>query len=180
MSRLPVIPAGSVPDDALILFSQIRRAAGMLPNAYAVIGSHHPSALALLLTGDAALGKTGGLTRAEVEAVRLAVSAHNGCDYCVAAHAMIGQKSGLSLDATRALRAGRAETGDARRDALVRFALSVVSTRGTLPEAEVQALLAAGVTPAQVIEVLLVISLITLTNLVNRVNDTPVDFPQPQ
>ncbi|WP_019644153.1 carboxymuconolactone decarboxylase family protein [Novispirillum itersonii] len=179
MSRLPSLAADAVPAEALTLFAQIRKAAGMLPNAYAVIGGHSPAALALLLSGDAALSK-GTLSRADIEAVRLAVSALNGCDYCVAAHALIGEKSGLSREATRALRAGRAQTGDSRRDALVQFALTVAGTRGTVPEAAVQAVIQAGVTPAQVIETLLVIALITMTNLVNRVNDTAVDFPLPQ
>ncbi|MEF7612472.1 carboxymuconolactone decarboxylase family protein [Aquincola sp. MAHUQ-54] len=177
MSRLPTLPLADAPEAARPLFEQIRRAAGMVPNAYAAIGAHSPAALALMLGGDGALAR-GTLSKADIEAVRLAISAQNGCDYCVAAHSMLAGKAGLKPEALHALRTGE-PTGDERRDALVHFARATAGTRGTVPEAELQAVLAAGFTPAQVTDTLLVISLITFTNLFNRVNDTVIDFPTP-
>ncbi len=71
----------------------------------------------------------------------------------------------------------RTATGDAKRDALVHFVRQLVTTRGTLPAAELQALQTAGYSERQVAEIALVVSSITFTNLVNRINDTDVDFP---
>lgn len=48
------------------------------------------------------------------------VSQSNGCGYCVAAHSLLGKIAGLSEEAVRQIRAGQ-PTGDAKRDALVRF-----------------------------------------------------------
>lgn len=177
MSRLPIPPIENAPAAAAGLFAQIQRGLGRVPNAYATIGSHSPGALAALLGADAALGQ-GGLAKAEIEAIRLAVSELNGCDYCVAAHTVVGKMVGLAPETMKSIRAGQ-DSGEARRDALLRFVREVQGTRGTVPAAAVEAVLAAGYTPQQLVEALLVISLITFTNLVNRVNDTELDFPRP-
>lgn len=108
--------------------------------------------------------------------MRLAVSALSGCDYCLAAHTMIGKMAGLAPDAMKQIRAGHA-TGDARRDALLAFVRSIVTSRDTVPAAVLDAVLEAGFTERQVIETILVVTSITFTNLVNRVNDTTLDFP---
>ena len=177
MSRLQHVAPDAAPAAAQALFAQIKQAVGKLPNAYATIGTLSPDSLGLLLSGDAVLGK-GSLSKTDIEAIRLAVSADNGCDYCVAAHSMVGKMVGLKADELSQLRAGEA-TGNAQRDALVRFTRLVNDSRGTVPAEAVQQVLAAGYSETQVIEILLAISLITFTNLVNRVNDTTVDFPKP-
>lgn len=177
MSRFPLTGVPEAHDAAAPLFDKIRQAVGKVPNAYLAIGNHSPGALELLLSGDAVLHRS-GLSRQETEAVRLAISAQNGCDYCVAAHHLAGKAARLDADELRRLREGVA-TGNTKRDALVRFALKAAATRGTVPDAEVQAVLAAGYSAKDVIDVLLVVSLITFTNLVNRVNDTEIDFPIP-
>lgn len=176
MSRIPLIPQDQLSSASTELFAQVKKAVGKVPNAYATIGGHSPSALAVLLGADAALSK-GTLSRAEIEAIRLAVSEINGCDYCVAAHTMVGKMVGLQPDAMRQIRAGDA-TGQDKLDALIHFVRAVQATRGTVPAQELAAVTAAGYTSAQVIEALLAVSMITFTNLVNRVNDTDIDFPR--
>ncbi len=176
MSRFPLVPTEQLPAAAADLFAQIKKGLGKVPNAYATIGGYSPGALAALLSTDAALGK-GALGKADIEAIRLAVSEVNGCDYCVAAHTVVGKMVGLPPEAMHQIRAGEA-TGQAARDALLHFVRSVQSTRGTVPAPVVDAVLSAGYSPQQLIEALLVISMITFTNLVNRVNDTDLDFPR--
>jgi len=178
MSRLPLVSVENSSEQSRLVFEQVRKAMGKLPNAYALIGGYSPDALSLLLSGDAALGK-GQLSRQEIEAVRLAISTQNGCDYCVAAHSAVGKMVGLPAAELTQLRAGQ-PTGHNKRDALVGFARQVAGSRGEVDASVVQAVLAAGYTPGQVIEVLLVVALISFTNLVNRVNDTPIDFPKPE
>jgi uncharacterized peroxidase-related enzyme len=177
MSRLIAPAVADAPEAAQPLFEQIRKAAGKLPNAYALIGALSPASLKLMLDGDAVLAK-GTLSRADIEALRVAVSARNGCDYCVAAHSLIGKMAGLKPDELRQLRAGES-VEDAKRRALVDFAQDLVASSGTVAAERVQAVLDAGWTSAQIVEAMLAISLISFTNLVNRVNDTPIDFPIP-
>ena len=175
MSRLSTIQPANAEGLAATLFAGIKKAVGKVPNAYATIGTHSPESLAAVLALDDTLGKT-SLSRTEIEAVKLAVSAHAGCDYCVAAHSLMGRKAGLATEHLRQLRGG-GETGQEKLDALVRFVRTLVQTQGTVPAAQVQAVLAAGYTERQLVEVALAITTITFTNLVNRINDTEVDFP---
>lgn len=150
----------------------IKKAVGKVPNVYATVGAHSPDVLASILAIEDTIGKS-SLSKSDIETVNLAVSEAASCDYCVAAHTFIGQFAGLSQEATKQVRAGTG-SGDAKRDALVQFVRKLISTRGTLPATELDAVRAEGYTEQQVIEIALVISPVTLTNLVNRVNDTVV------
>lgn len=175
MSRLSTLAVADATGSTAELFTKIRKAVGKVPNAYATIGTHHPEALAAMLGIDAILAG-GTLSKAEIETIKLAVSENAGCDYCVAAHTLAGKFAGLSPEAMRQIRAGE-PTGDVKRDALVTYVRSVVSTRGTVPAEQLDHFIAAGFTERQVIEVSLAIASITFTNLVNRANDTTLDFP---
>lgn len=175
MTRLNTIDIAQATGPAANLFTAIKGAVGMVPNAYAAIGSNSPLALEAFLNLDGAVGK-GSLSKKEVELVKLVVSAVSGCDYCLAAHTMIGKKSGLNREQILAFRQG-APSGDARLDALAAFVRSLVTTTGTASEAAVAQIKAAGFSDAQIVDTLLAISAITFTNLLNRVNDTVLDFP---
>jgi len=175
MSRLSQLRIQDATGDAANLFSAIRKAVGKVPNAYVAIGSHSPAALSLLLQGEHSLTS---LPKADVEAVRLAISTENGCDYCVAAHSLVGKSAGVPEGQLRSIREGGL-TGDGKRDALLRFAKEVSMTSGPVDAARLDRVLSAGYTQQQVVELLMVIALIAFTNMFNRVNDTEIDFPSP-
>ena len=175
MSRLTTIRPEDATGPAAEVFAKLKKAAGKVPNAYTTVGTHSPEALSAALAFDVAVA-AGTLGKADIEVIKLAVSEHAGCDYCVAAHTVMGKLAGLSGDDMKKVRAGVA-TGEAKRDALVTYVRTLVGTRGTVPEAVVDAVRAAGYTDRQLIEINLAIASITFTNLVNRVNDTTLDFP---
>jgi uncharacterized peroxidase-related enzyme len=175
MSRLHTVTPEQATGRAAELFTGIKAAVGMVPNAYATIGSNSPAALEAALNLDAVLRKS-SLSAKQVETIKLAVSALVQCDYCVAAHSLMGKHAGLGREAIMALRTGAA-TSDPAIDALANFVKLLVSTTGTVPAEHVAAVKAAGYSDAQVIDTLLAVADITFTNLVNRVNDTVIDFP---
>ena len=175
MSRLSTIAPEAATGATAELFAKIKKAAGKVPNAYATIGTHSPEALGVMLSVDAVVS-SGTLSKADIETIKLAVSEIAGCDYCIAAHTLMGKFAGLSPEGMKQIRAGD-PTGDTKRDALVRFVRTLVDTRGTVPAEELGAVREAGYTERQVIEVCLAVTSITFTNLVNRVNDTTLDFP---
>ncbi|CAB3766965.1 hypothetical protein LMG29542_05488 [Paraburkholderia humisilvae] len=86
------------------------------------------------------------------------------------------QMVGLTPETMRKIRAGD-PTGDAKRDALVRFVRTLIKTSGTIDAAEVNRVRNAGYTERQILEIALAIAVITFTNLANRINDTVIDFP---
>ncbi|GAB2890875.1 peroxidase-related enzyme [Paraburkholderia jirisanensis] len=175
MSRLASIQPEAATGETAELFAAIKKSIGRVPNSFAMMGTHAPAALAAILAADRVLFK-GSLPRADQETVKLIVSELGGCDYCVAGHSVVGKMAGLTPDIMRKIRAGD-PTGDARRDALVRFVRVLIKTSGTVDAAEVDLVRNAGYTERQLIEIALAIATITFTNLANRINDTVIDFP---
>ncbi|TFW03411.1 carboxymuconolactone decarboxylase family protein [Oxalobacteraceae bacterium OM1] len=175
MPRLHSIPAADATGKAAELFSAIKARTGMVPNAYRDIGVNSPIALETMLGVDAALRKS-TLSAKDIEVIKLAVSEAAGCDYCVAAHTLVGKGVGLSTEALAAARHHGA-SGDTRLDALAAFAHHLASSRGTVASERIAEVKAAGISDAEIVDTLLAISSITFTNLFNRVNDTTLDFP---
>lgn len=103
-----------------------------------------------------------------------AASQADGCDYCKPAHPMSAEKATLRVGEIEALREGR-ELTDESLEALRRFTVQVVETRGRPQPEEVDAFLAAGCTQAQILEVIVGVALKTLSNYTNHIADTPLD-----
>jgi uncharacterized peroxidase-related enzyme len=175
MSRIAIPAVESATGATAEIYAQIKKSVGKLPNLYAALGHLAPRSLGAVLNAEAVLSGA-SLSRQDLETIKLLMSELSGCDYCVAAHTLLGKMAGFSPDTLRQIRAGES-TGDAKRDALARFVRVIKETRGTLPAAEVDAIRAAGYTDAQLADISLAIALITFTNTFNRINDTDVDFP---
>ncbi|MFZ6645451.1 carboxymuconolactone decarboxylase family protein [Undibacterium sp. TJN25] len=175
MSRLFNQPVAESTGHAAQLYTAIKATVGLVPNAYVNIGSNSPVALETLLNIDGAL-KKGTLGAKEGEVVKLVVSQAAECDYCLAAHTLIGKKNGLSKEDVLAIRRGT-PSSDARMDTLASFTRELISTKGTVQASAVANIKAAGFTDTQIVEIALAITSITFTNLFNRINDTVVDFP---
>ena len=175
MSRIHTPAIESATGATAEVYAQIKKLAGGVPNTFATIGAHGPVALKAVLAADGALA-AGTLSRQEQETIKLVVSEVAGCDYCVAAHRLLGKMTGLKPEVLTQIRAGVA-TGDAKRDALVHFVRKLQQTSGTISEAEVSAIKAAGYTDAQIVDISLAIAVTVFTNVFNRINDTVLDFP---
>ena len=173
MSRLPVphFATGATAE----VYAQIKKAIGNVPNTFAGIGAHGPEALKAMLLADDVLAKS-SLSKRDQETIKLVVSDVVGCDYCVAAHSLLGKLSGLKPDELKNIREGK-PTGDARRDALIHFVRTLAQASGTVTDGEFAAIKAAGYSDAQLVDISLAFATITFTNVFNRINDTTLDFP---
>ena len=175
MSRINTPAVDSATGATAEVYAQIRKAAGKVPNTYAAIGALAPAALNAMLAADGVLA-AGSLSKQDQETIKLVVSEIAGCDYCAAAHSLLGKMTGLEPDTLKRIRVGE-PTGDARRDALTRFVRTLQETRGTISHEAYCAIKAAGYTDAQLVEIAMAIVSVSFTNLFNRVNDTDIDFP---
>lgn len=178
MNRLHTITTQEATGETAQLFGAVKQAIGKVPNAYLTIGSSAPAVLAHVLQTGAVL-KQGELNAREQEAINLAVSEASACDYCLAAHSLTGKMAGFSVEQLHELRNG-GFSGDAKLDALVKFAVRLVKTSGTLPADAVENVKQAGYSDRQIVEAILAVSAILFTNMFNRVNDTVLDFPKAQ
>jgi AhpD family alkylhydroperoxidase len=104
-----------------------------------------------------------------------ALAQENGCGYCLAAHTFLGGKAGLSEDEILAARRG--EAWDEKERAVVEFAQTMDPERANVSDGDVQRLRDAGLSEAEVVEVVANAVLNIFTNYINHVADTPVDFP---
>jgi uncharacterized peroxidase-related enzyme len=175
MSRLSVPNLESDTGPSGQINAQIKRAVGSVPETFAAIAAHGPAALKSVLASDAVLAR-GTLTKRDQEVIKLVISAAAGCDYCVAAHNYLAQLAGVKPDALEQIREGR-PTGDAKRDALVRFVRKLAHSSGTVSDEDFAAIKAAGYSDAQFVEISLAFATIVFTNVFNRINDTEIDFP---
>ena len=157
------------------IYAQIKKAIGSVPNTFAAIAAHGPAALKSILAADQVLA-AGSLSKRDQETIKLVISGVAGCDYCVAAHSMLGKLAGLKPEELKSIRDGK-PTGDAKRDALVRFVRTLAETSGTVSDDDFAAIKAAGYTDAQLVDISLAFATIIFTNVFNRINDTEIDFP---
>jgi len=175
MSRLSVPKIENATGATAEVYAQLKKAIGSVPNTFAAIGAHGPAALKAILQADGVLA-SGSLSKRDQETIKLVISGVAGCDYCVAAHSLLGKMAGLKPDELKNIRNG-APTGDDKRDALIRFVRRLARTSGTVNQADFEAIKAAGYSDAQLVDISLAFATTVFTNVFNRINDTDVDFP---
>jgi AhpD family alkylhydroperoxidase len=110
------------------------------------------------------------------EVVNLVVSEVNQCEYCLAAHTMVGKKAGFTDAQILEIRSGKASF-DAKLDALARLVHGIAVKKGHPDQALVDAFLAAGWTKGNLVDAIVVIGDKTVTNYLHGATRVPVDFP---
>jgi uncharacterized peroxidase-related enzyme len=108
--------------------------------------------------------------------IALVISQADGCEYCVAAHAVLGKGAGLDDRAIHDARLGR--SADKKTSAAMTLALQVLDTRGGVSDADVSAARAAGLDDGDVAEVIANVALNLFANYFNNFNQSEVDFPK--
>lgn len=174
MSRITT-PAtiDDAPEASQAVLRNVEKAIGMAPNLHRLV-ANSPAALQGYVGLSSALAG-GALDSVIGERVALAVAEMNGCDYCLAAHSLIGKGAGLDEMEIEAARRG--SSSDPRAAAALTFATQLVDKRGQVPAAAVDAVRAAGFSEAEVVEIVAHVALNTLTNYINEALGTEVDFP---
>lgn len=173
MARIQPLTQDNAPAASQPLLEAVKKKMGMVPNLLGTF-AQAPAALSTYLNVSETLG--GGLLEApERERVALAVGQANSCDYCLAAHTMIGKGAGLSVDETLQAREGR--SADPKQAALALFAKEITENRGNVTDEQLSAFKSAGWSDAHVLEVITHVAFNTLTNYTNHIAQTQIDFP---
>lgn len=172
MSRINVPTREEVSATNQALFDKLKSSLGKVPNLYATF-AHSEHALGSYL---ALQNAKSSITREAREAINLVVSQVNQCEYCLAAHTLIGRKLGFSDAQILELRSGRARF-DAKLDALARLTRDIVVKRGHPNWGLVEAFFAEGWTKENLIDAIVAIGDKTVTNYLHGTTQVPVDFP---
>jgi uncharacterized peroxidase-related enzyme len=168
MSRINTLNLELATDATRPLLEGVQKKIGFLPNVFKTL-AHAPVVLTSYLQQSATLGKT-SLSAKEKEAISLATSQVNGCDYCLSAHTFFGGKVGLSAQEILDARHGQL-------DAYASLARQITESRGRLSDEQIAAARAAGIDDVKIIEVIALVASQTLTNYLNNVALTDIDFP---
>jgi AhpD family alkylhydroperoxidase len=110
------------------------------------------------------------------ERLALGVAESNECSYCLSAHSYLAEnvakiESG-DIDAAR-----RYDSSDPNADAALKFASVVVATRGDVPAEAFETARDAGLSDAELAEIVGHVALNVLTNYFNKAFEVDVDFP---
>jgi uncharacterized peroxidase-related enzyme len=136
--------------------------------------AHAPAALDAYLSIRKALSR-GDFSPALREKLAIAISAANGCGYCVPAHTLAARRLGVPEEDITLAAAGRAS--DPRDDMILTLARTLAHQRGWLSDEEFERARQAGITPSEMMELVAHVAANTLSNYANHVARTDIDIP---
>lgn len=173
MTILTRIDAATAEPKAKTLLDGVQKKLGVTPNMMKVLANN-----ATVL--GAYLGFAGALSGASLgaklhEQIALTVGEVNGCNYCLAAHTLLGRNAGLTPSDVLAARSGTAP--DNRDAAALAFARKLVVHHGRVGPADIAEARAASLTDADIVEIVAAVALNVFTNYLNLAADTDIDFP---
>jgi uncharacterized peroxidase-related enzyme len=173
MSTIAALDPTQATPEAQAVLSAVHASLGVTPNLFRV-AANSPAALNALAGLNGALAK--GRLRAKVrESIALAVAHQNGCDYCLSAHTVLGKGAGLSDAEIAGARDGK--SADPHAHAILALASEIVRERGLVGPDAVANARAAGVSDAEIVEIVAHVALNVFTNYLNIVAGTEIDFP---
>lgn len=173
-TRTFLVPTRDVAsEDSKPYFDKLQAGLGFIPNLYATF-AHSETALGDYLKLQA---RKTSLSLKEKEIVNLVVSQVNDCTYCLAAHTLLGQKAGFTIEQTIEIRRGYF-AGNSKFDALARFSRSVAENRGKVSDEDRAMIFNAGYTEGNVVDIIVLIGDKIITNYLHSVTEVPVDFPE--
>lgn len=173
MSQFKPLNLETAEGQAKELLDGIYSKMGTVPNVYAVMAKSPSTLAAQLALGEALSGGTLGAV--VNEKIALVVGNDNSCGYCVSAHSAIA--AGLKLSDEEIVEAQKGKSDDPREQAILTLAISVNGNHGHGDNSAVRRALEAGLSEAEVIEVVGQVVKNIMTNTINGIAETDIDFP---
>lgn len=177
-SWFPVPDESELPSDLQSLFAKARERLGFVPNVFRIY-AFRPARLSAWFAHYRQLHEpTEGLSAADREMVAVVVSAANGCLYCLVAHgAALRAELGDPVLGERISYDWRRAGLDDRRLAICAYAEKLTLTPREVTQADLQALLDAGLTAEEAWDVA---ELSAMYNFTNRLAMATNMLPNPQ
>ncbi|MCA9398870.1 MAG: carboxymuconolactone decarboxylase family protein [Candidatus Omnitrophica bacterium] len=176
MSHLNPITYEEAQPEVKELFDALKKKMKMVPNIYATVANSPTVLKALLQFGENL--KQGEFSHKEVEAIALAVSEENHCEYCLSAHTAVGKMVGFSEEETRNLRLAKSD--DQKLQTLTALAKEIVHTKGYPSESTINEFFSAGYSKRALVDLIGFVALNVFTNYFNHIAQTKIDFPEAQ
>jgi uncharacterized peroxidase-related enzyme len=174
MQRITALDPETTTGKSKDLFGAIQTKLGMVPNMMRTMGNS-PAVLDGYLSFSEALGagKIGGKLGT---LIAITVANANRCEYCNAAHSFIGEKL-VSIDNNAIDAAREGKSADAKTQAALGFAKTLVEKRGHILDSDIFYLKNAGYTEGEIAEIIAHVGLNVFTNYFNNAARVAIDFP---
>lgn len=169
--KVPVY--NDVSAEAKVIFDQMTKSLGKMPNLYAAI-AHSGNALQSYIAYVQAQAK-GTFHGKEREAIYLIVSELNGCEYCLSSHTQSAMKFGWTEEETLLLRAGKFP--EPKWQAIYGVIRSVIENKGEVSDELLSNFYAQGFNETALMDLMVLISVMSFTNYSYRLTRVPIDFP---
>ena len=166
-------PLGNAEGKAAELLSMVQKKMGRVPNMMKTL-ANSPAALELYLNMSSVLGGS-SLNLQDRERLALLAANKGDCQYCDKAHSAIA--AGVAKVAPSEIAAARdGHSENATSQALLQFSAALIEKRGHVSDAEFKQAKDAGLSDAQILDVIAVTCFNLYTNYVNHVTNPDIDF----
>ncbi|AFZ69293.1 carboxymuconolactone decarboxylase family protein [Deinococcus peraridilitoris] len=172
MARIDQVTPEQATGRAKQLLDAVQNQRGMTPNILQVMALS-PNVLDAYLKFTGALGQT--LSPRLREQIAVLVAQLNNCGYCLAAHTAAAKRAGIDESELQANY--QADSGDAKTKAALQFARIVTLERGQIREDDLRAVLLAGYSEQEVLEIIAHVALSVFTNYISNTTKPDVEFP---
>jgi uncharacterized peroxidase-related enzyme len=156
------------------LLDQVKSKLGKIPNIFKHMALS-PAVLESYLGFSATISGT-SLSAKIREQIALTVAQENNCGYCLAAHTALAKGAGINDTQITDSRRGTSEIP--KTAATLRLAQKLVRDKARLTDADLKDAFNAGLSDAEIIEIVAVVALNLFTNYFNHVVDPEIDFPK--
>lgn len=164
MARIALVEPGSADPQVAIIFADIQKAFGRIPNLFKTYARHPPLLEANWYKVKRVMME-GVLSRKTKESIALLVSQDNGCKYCVAAHSGALNMIGISDEEIKRITVNLEDADFSPLErALISFARKANAAPHKVSAEEFNGLKAVGANDAQIVEALGVMEIFTAFN----------------
>ena len=172
ISRFGEPAEADVPDDIAAVYARNRERIGFVPNVFRAYATRPEHFRAFMAYHDVLMRGPSGLSRVEREAIVVAVSAENRCQYCVTAHGAALRVLGDDPKLAEQIAINwRTAALSPRFRAMLAFASRVNEPGFAATDAEIEALRAAGFSDADVWDIAAVAAFFGFSNRMAGVMD---------
>src|SRR5262245_23863450 len=174
MQRIQSVQPERANGRARELLASVETAFGVIPNAAKVM-ANSPAVL------DSFLALTTAMGRATIgdklhHQIKLTASEVNDSSYCSSLLCATGPTAGLTVADLVAGRSARAQ--DTRTNAALKFARTVLETKGKVGDGDLRAVRLAGLGDPEIVEIVASVVVGCFTNFLNNVAATTLDIPE--
>lgn len=120
--------------------------------------------------------RKGSISAADSERIGLAIAEANGCSYCLSVHTYLATNV-ARLDEEETHRARHFDSAEPKSAAILAFARAVLATKGGVSDSDLATAREAGLSDAELGEIVGHVALNVLTNYFNKAFDVDADFP---